>query len=49
MTDDQVYPLAEAVREAYRAGEDDEMMEPLVLVDQDGEPIGRVEIGRAHV
>jgi len=45
MTDDQVYPLAEGVREAYRAGEDDEMMEPLVLVDEDGDPIGRIGDG----
>jgi len=45
MTDDHVYPLAEGVREAYRAGEDDEMMEPLVLVNEDGDPIGRVGDG----
>ncbi len=45
MTENQVYPLAEAVREAYRAGEDDEMMEPLVRVHEDGVPIGRIEDG----
>lgn len=45
MTDDQIYPLAEAVRDAYRAGEDDEMMEPLVLVDDEGAPVGRIEEG----
>jgi 2,3-bisphosphoglycerate-independent phosphoglycerate mutase len=45
MTDDQAYPLAEAVRAAYRAGEDDETMEPLLLVDQDGKPIGRIQDG----
>jgi len=45
MTDDQVYPLAEAVRGAYRAGEDDEMMEPLVRVDEDDRPIGRIQDG----
>jgi 2,3-bisphosphoglycerate-independent phosphoglycerate mutase len=42
---DQQYPLAEAVRAAYRAGEDDEAMEPLVLVDAEGAPLGRVSDG----
>ena len=45
MTDDQGYPLAEGVRAAYRAGEGDETMEPLVRVDEDGEPIGRIKDG----
>jgi 2,3-bisphosphoglycerate-independent phosphoglycerate mutase len=45
MTNDRTYPLAEGVRAAYRAGEDDEMMEPLVRVDDDGEPIGRIGDG----
>lgn len=45
MEDDQTYALAEAVRAAYRAGEDDETMEPLVRVDDDGEPVGRIEDG----
>jgi 2,3-bisphosphoglycerate-independent phosphoglycerate mutase len=40
-----LHPLADAVRAAYRAGEDDETMEPLVLVDAAGEPIGRVRDG----
>jgi 2,3-bisphosphoglycerate-independent phosphoglycerate mutase len=39
------YPLAEAVRAAYRAGEDDETMEPLVRVDGDGVPVGRIQDG----
>ena len=39
-----VFPLAEAVREAYRAGEDDETMEPLVRVSAAG-PIGRIGDG----
>ena len=38
-------PLADAVRAAYRAGEDDETMEPLVLVDAAGQPIGRIKDG----
>jgi 2,3-bisphosphoglycerate-independent phosphoglycerate mutase len=42
---DKTYPLAEAVRAAYRAGEDDEAMEPLVCVDGAGKPIGRIGDG----
>jgi 2,3-bisphosphoglycerate-independent phosphoglycerate mutase len=34
--------MAEAVREAYKRGEDDEAMEPIVLVDNTGKPIGRI-------
>ena len=30
------YPVAEAVREAYQVGEDDETLEPWVLVDRQG-------------
>jgi len=45
MAEEQTYPLAEAVRAAYRAGEDDETMEPVVRVDENGEPIGRFEDG----
>jgi 2,3-bisphosphoglycerate-independent phosphoglycerate mutase len=37
--------MADAVRAAYRAGEDDEAMEPIVLVDPEGVPIGRIEDG----
>ncbi len=39
------YQMADAVRAAYRAGEDDEAMEPLVLVDAGGEPLGRIQDG----
>ncbi|MFO7742179.1 MAG: alkaline phosphatase family protein [Anaerolineae bacterium] len=45
MGHDQTTPLAQAVRAAYRAGEDDETMEPLVRVDEAGEPIGRIRDG----
>ena len=37
--------MADAVRAAYRAGEDDETMEPIVLVDAERAPIGRIEDG----
>ena len=33
--------MAEAAREAYQAGEDDETLEPRVLADPKGKPIGR--------
>ncbi len=39
------FPMAEAVRAAYRAGEEDEAMEPRVLVDDAGRPVGRVADG----
>lgn len=39
------FPLATAVRAAYQAGEDDETMEPLVMVDAVGRPIGRIGDG----
>jgi 2,3-bisphosphoglycerate-independent phosphoglycerate mutase len=42
---DRQWVMAEAVRAAYRAGEDDETMEPMVLVDQQGKPIGRFQDG----
>jgi len=46
MSDLPIFPLAEAVRAAYRAGEDDETMEPLVRVGNDGAtPIGRIQDG----
>lgn len=39
------YPMTQAVREAYQAGEDDEALEPRVLVDPQGNPIGRFRDG----
>ncbi len=45
MPSKQNFPLAKAVRAAYRAGEDDETMEPLLLVDETGAPIGRIQDG----
>nr|HID13643.1 phosphoglycerate mutase (2,3-diphosphoglycerate-independent) [Anaerolineae bacterium] len=45
MSNISTYPLAEAVRAAYRAGEDDETMGPLVCVDATGQPIGRIRDG----
>ena len=39
------YPLAEAVRSAYRAGQEDEALEPLVRVDSAGQPVGSIQRG----
>ncbi len=37
--------MSEAVRAAYHAGQDDEQLEPIVLVDGAGQPIGRIQDG----
>ncbi len=37
--------MAAVVREAYAEGEDDEIMGPLVLVDDEARPVGRIEDG----
>jgi 2,3-bisphosphoglycerate-independent phosphoglycerate mutase len=39
------YPMAEAVRAAYQSGEDDESLDPRVLVDDGGKPMGRFQDG----
>lgn len=39
------YPMAEAVRAAYRAGQEDEALEPLVRVDEEGRPVGSIQDG----
>lgn len=39
------HPMAAAVLEAYRLGEEDEAMDPRCLVDQKGNPIGRIRPG----
>ena len=41
--------MSEAVREAYRRGEDDETLNPLVLVGPDGRPVGRIRQGDAVI
>lgn len=39
------FPMAEAVRSAYRAGQEDEALEPLVRVGANGQPIGSIQDG----
>lgn len=34
-----------AIREAYEIGQEDETLEPLVLVDKNGQPVGRIQKG----
>jgi 2,3-bisphosphoglycerate-independent phosphoglycerate mutase len=41
--------LADAVRELYREGQTDYSLEPIVLVDAEGKPIGRIEDGDAVI
>ena len=41
--------LSKALRQAYAAGAEDEKMEPFVLVDGGGAPIGRFEDGDAVI
>jgi len=41
--------LADAVRELYGIGQTDYSLEPLILVDRQGEPIGRIEDGDAVI
>ena len=39
------YPMSEAVRAAYRSGQEDETLEPLVRVDAEGRPVGSIQDG----
>jgi 2,3-bisphosphoglycerate-independent phosphoglycerate mutase len=38
-------PLVEVIREAYKSGQEDEALEPIVAVDSAGKPIGRFQAG----
>jgi 2,3-bisphosphoglycerate-independent phosphoglycerate mutase len=38
-------PLVEAIRQAYRSGQEDEALEPIVVVDTFGKPVGRFRDG----
>jgi 2,3-bisphosphoglycerate-independent phosphoglycerate mutase len=41
----QFSSLAEAVKDAYANGEEDERLEPIVVVDENGSPLGRFKNG----
>ena len=45
MATENRYPIAEAVRAAYQAGEEDEALEPIVLANDSGQPVGRIGDG----
>ncbi len=49
MTDKAAYLMSEAIREAYKRGEDDEDMQPLVRFDKNGRPVGRIGDGDAVI
>ena len=49
MKEDACLPLAEAVRTAYRRGEEDETLSPLVLTDARDRPVGRIAGGDAVI
>ncbi len=42
---DEKSPMVSAVKEAYERGEEDEALEPIVAVDRDGQPFGRIQQG----
>ncbi|MGC9333654.1 MAG: phosphoglycerate mutase (2,3-diphosphoglycerate-independent), partial [Anaerolineae bacterium] len=39
------YPMSQAVRAAYHAGQEDETLEPLVRMDGKGQPVGSIQDG----
>jgi 2,3-bisphosphoglycerate-independent phosphoglycerate mutase len=41
--------LARAIRDAYRAGQEDEALEPIVRADSAGRPVGRIAAGDAVI
>jgi len=41
--------LAPAIRAAYKAGQEDEALEPIVRIDADGRPVGRISSGDSVV
>jgi len=43
------HPMSDAVRAAYRAGQEDETLEPLVRVDGQGRPVGSIREGDAVI
>jgi len=45
MEQQKKYPLADGVRDAYKRGEEDEAMLPIVLEDGSGKPVGRINSG----
>jgi 2,3-bisphosphoglycerate-independent phosphoglycerate mutase len=42
---DKVFSLGGAIRAAYRAGQEDEALEPIIKVNDEGQPVGRIGRG----
>ena len=42
MSRDLNFPMSEAVRKVYKEGQEDEILLPLILTDQQGKPAGRI-------
>ena len=42
---DEMFSMVSAIKEAYDKGEEDEALEPIVAVDRDGQPFGRIQQG----
>jgi 2,3-bisphosphoglycerate-independent phosphoglycerate mutase len=45
MTDELKHPMSKAVLAAYAGGEEDEALNPIVLTEREGTPVGRVKAG----
>ncbi len=43
--DNKKFAMSQAIRDAYKRGEEEETMAPLVRVDAEGNPIGRIQDG----
>ncbi|HIE43608.1 MAG TPA: phosphoglycerate mutase (2,3-diphosphoglycerate-independent), partial [Candidatus Omnitrophica bacterium] len=41
----RVKSIVQSIKQAYVRGEEDETLEPIVLVDNQGRPIGRIRNG----
>lgn len=41
----EISPIVKAIREAYQSGQEDEALDPIVVVDSSGQPIGRFDDG----
>lgn len=42
---DKNSPLVQSIKKAYQAGQEDEALDPIVMADSEGQPLGRLENG----
>ncbi|NTW07098.1 MAG: phosphoglycerate mutase (2,3-diphosphoglycerate-independent), partial [Syntrophaceae bacterium] len=45
MSTDFNFPMSEAIRQAYKEGQEDETLLPLIFADSQGNPVGRISQG----